>query len=287
MLLAGNFLLKALSTRKFRFLIYSVFFVGLGFNIKMVQAYMILPSIYLCYMLFTRLSVLKRIRNLIIASVILVTASLSWCIAVDLTPKDHRPYVGSSTNNSALDLAAGYNGVMRLLPGYSNQQDASSVPTGDVLNAECRSSTGFTRLLETELGGQIGWLLPLALIGILAILINNRKLYKVSFEKQISLVYWGSLFIIMYIYFSFGGIVHSYYTATMAPSAAAICAIGLKELKNAFYTENSKWKSWLLPLSMLILGITQFIILKRYSEWNGILNYLTHIMKADTIGIDK
>ncbi|MGD9894157.1 MAG: hypothetical protein AB7R89_26025 [Dehalococcoidia bacterium] len=41
--------------------------------------------------------------------------SLSWAVAVDLTPASARPYIGSSDSNSAIDLILGYNGLDRLL----------------------------------------------------------------------------------------------------------------------------------------------------------------------------
>jgi 4-amino-4-deoxy-L-arabinose transferase-like glycosyltransferase len=121
-LLACFFLLKALNKNKFRYMLLSVFFIGLGFNIKMIQAFMILPSIYLCYWFFTNDTVKKRLINIIVSAAVLLIVSFSWCIAVDLVPDDSRPYVGGSKDNSALELALGYNGLNRLLPGKMNNK---------------------------------------------------------------------------------------------------------------------------------------------------------------------
>src|SRR6185312_6307826 len=46
--------------------------------------------------------------------------SLSWSLAVELTPRSRRPYIGGSRNNSALDLALGYNGLGRIFGGAGN-----------------------------------------------------------------------------------------------------------------------------------------------------------------------
>ena len=50
----------------------------------------------------------------------LVLVSLSWPSIVEPTPKDRRPYIGESKNNSALDLAVGYNGLGRVFGGSGN-----------------------------------------------------------------------------------------------------------------------------------------------------------------------
>ena len=57
----------------------------------------------------------RKVGNLALATVLLLVVSLSWAVAVDLTPADQRPYVGSSGDNSEMSLIIGYNGVQRLL----------------------------------------------------------------------------------------------------------------------------------------------------------------------------
>ena len=49
-------------------------------------------------------------------TVVLIAASLSWAVAVDLTPPENRPYVGSSDNNTVMELITGHNGLRRLFP---------------------------------------------------------------------------------------------------------------------------------------------------------------------------
>jgi hypothetical protein len=36
-------------------------------------------------------------------------------MAVEPTPKDRRPYLGGSSNNSAMERAMGYNGLARIM----------------------------------------------------------------------------------------------------------------------------------------------------------------------------
>ncbi len=89
--------------------------VGLGFNTKTLQAFLVLPAFYLLYLLAAHTTWRRRFLHLGAATAVLLAVSLSWAVAVDLTPSDQRPYVGGSEGDSALNLAFGYNGLERLL----------------------------------------------------------------------------------------------------------------------------------------------------------------------------
>ncbi|MDR3596747.1 glycosyltransferase family 39 protein [Clostridium sp.] len=115
-------LTKAAEKGKAKYLYISLFLVGIGFNIKMLEAYMIGPAIYITYLLSSTISLKKKLGQLVIGTVILATVSLSWAVIVDLVPAQNRPYVGSSTDNSEIELIIGHNGLERLgLSGKSNK----------------------------------------------------------------------------------------------------------------------------------------------------------------------
>jgi len=105
---------RSVASGKSRYLLLSTFIVGLGFNIKMLQAYMILPAIYTLYLFGAKHSWWKRILHLAVASLLMLVVSLSWAVIVDLTPAEDRPYVGSSTDNTEMELIVGHNGLSRL-----------------------------------------------------------------------------------------------------------------------------------------------------------------------------
>ncbi|MBD7912159.1 MULTISPECIES: glycosyltransferase family 39 protein [Clostridium] len=121
LLLACVALTKAAEKGKLSYLLMSLAIVGIGFNIKMLQAYMVVPAIYLTYLISRTVSVKKRIVHLILSTVVLVVVSFSWAFVVDLVPTSSRPYVGSSTNNTEMELIIGHNGLERLgLSGSSS-----------------------------------------------------------------------------------------------------------------------------------------------------------------------
>lgn len=99
---------------KMKYVIISLALVGVGFNIKMLQAYMVIPAIYIVYLLCSTVSFKKRLVHLFIGTLVLVLVSFSWATVVDLVPASSRPYVGSSSNNSEIELIVGHNGVERL-----------------------------------------------------------------------------------------------------------------------------------------------------------------------------
>src|SRR5438067_1391543 len=115
LLLGAWAVLRAAETGRLRWLLLSAAIVGIGFNIKMLEAYLVVPAYGLLYLLAAPKSLWKRIGHLALALVVLLVVSFSWVVAVDLTPASQRPYVDSTQDNSELSLALGYNGINRLL----------------------------------------------------------------------------------------------------------------------------------------------------------------------------
>ena len=106
---------RAVESGRLRWLLASAVLTGLAFNTKMLAAGIIVPGIALGYLFCARLPWGKRIGHLLVAGIPLALVSSAWIAAVQLTPAADRPYVGSTSDNSALSLALGYNGLGRVL----------------------------------------------------------------------------------------------------------------------------------------------------------------------------
>ncbi len=128
LLLAAWAFLKATETGKTRHLLLGAILVGLGFNIKMLQAYMVLPAFFAVYFLGARAPWWKRILQLGLAAIVMLVVSFAWVIAVDLTPADQRPYIGSSEDNTVLELIIGHNGLRRLGLTGNNRRSGGDGP---------------------------------------------------------------------------------------------------------------------------------------------------------------
>ncbi|MFZ5975681.1 MAG: ArnT family glycosyltransferase [Bacillota bacterium] len=113
LLCGAKFMLDASKKQSLPLYLLAMFFVGLGFNIKMMQAFLVLPAFLLIYFL-GKGKLGKKLLHTGIAMCVLAVVSLSWAIAVDSIPASERPYIGSSGTNSVIELALGYNGLSRL-----------------------------------------------------------------------------------------------------------------------------------------------------------------------------
>lgn len=258
---------RAVETGKLRWLLLCALFVGLGFNIKMLEAFLVVPAFGLVYLLGARVGWGRRIAYLIVAGFVLLVISFSWVTAVDLTPASQRPFVDSTTTNSELDLAVGYNGLQRLTgtaaPGGGRRAGTTAGPPGGFSAGET-GTVGPLRLMDTQLGGQIGWLLPLAIIGLVVAALQTRRRWPLD-DRHLSLLLWGMWLLTMGIFFSVAGFFHTYYLVMMAPAIAALSGIGLVSLWTAY--RSSRWGWWVLPVSLLAVAAIQARLLTDYSSW--------------------
>ena len=257
-LLAAGAVLTAAETGRLRWLLACAVLVGLGFNIKMLEAYLVLPAFGLLYLWSGPGRLPQRIGHLALAIVALLVVSLSWAVAVDLTPAPLRPYVGSSGTNSELNLALGYNGLSRLSGG-------AGTPGGGGGNGLFNGGpAGLFRLLGTTLGGQVGWLLILAVLGLVvtATVVPWRR----PDGRSRSLVLWGTWLLTAGAFFSVAEFFHPYYTVMLAPAIAAPAAIGVTVLWRAY--RSGGWRGLLLPLTLAVTAGVQAYILRDYPDWS-------------------
>ena len=117
LLLAAWCVILAAERGKLSWLLLCGVMLALAFNVKTLEAYLVVPAFGLLYLLSAPISWGKRILHLVLATLLMLVLSLSWLVAVDLTPASQRPYVGSSQDNSEISLALGYNGLQRLVGG--------------------------------------------------------------------------------------------------------------------------------------------------------------------------
>lgn len=134
LLISIYFLFKSIEKDSPKYLYIAGILIGLGFNIKMLQAYMYMPALCITYLIFAKGRFMKKLFNGIIASIIMLCISFSWAILVDLYPSENRPYVGSSTSNSVMELIIDHNGVERI-SGTSTKIN-SSKPNNKNINSD-------------------------------------------------------------------------------------------------------------------------------------------------------
>src|SRR6202035_4573134 len=163
-----------------RWLVLAGLLLGFAFLTKMMQAFLVLPGFGIAYLWAGPARLRRRLWQLL-AGLGGVIVGAGWWIAVaELTPAADRPFFGGSTNNNILELAFGYNGLGRLdgtetgSIGF-NSSSVGGGGGGGFGGAGFGGATGITRLFSSEFGGQISWLLPTALIALVALLWVSRR----------------------------------------------------------------------------------------------------------------
>ena len=185
-------------------------FVGFGFNVKMLQAFLVVPAFLLVYWL-GKGKISKKIIHTVIAVIVLLAVSFSWALYVDSVPADERPYIGSSTTNSVMELALGYNGLSRLTGQQSRGGGmAMGGNTGGPGGEQESGTKGVFRLYTQQLSGLVSWfLLPAAAMVLLAAggciywLWKRKSLdwTEERYDKLRSLVFWSAWLVPMAVFF--------------------------------------------------------------------------------------
>jgi 4-amino-4-deoxy-L-arabinose transferase-like glycosyltransferase len=260
LLTAGAYaMLRAVESGRTRWLVLAAALVGTGFLAKMLQAFVIVPVFVLVYLVAGKPRILRRIKQLVIAGVTLVVASGWWVAVVELWPSADRPYIGGSQNNSILNLIFGYNGFGRL----------TGNETGSVGGLGAIGSrwglTGWNRLFLAEFGGQISWLIPAALLLLVACLWLTRLAPRHDGIRA-SLLLWGGWLLLTGAVFSFAqGIIHPYYSIALAPPIGALVGIGTWML----WRHRSRLFARLLLAGALVATTAwSYVLLDRSPDWN-------------------
>ena len=195
--------------------------LGLAFNTKMLAALVCGPALLAAWLLSGTLDWSRRLLWMTMAGIALVVVSLSWAVAFDLTPKNSRPYAGSSHGNSMLELTVVHNGLERFVRNRAQPEAPANIATTPSLENYDAVPVGPLRLATPSLAMQFAWTLPLAVLG--AVFSWRRR--------RAQAVLWGLWALTYGIVFSAaGGIFHGYYLAALGPPLAALAGIGCFEL---------------------------------------------------------
>ncbi|WP_067185341.1 glycosyltransferase family 39 protein [Microtetraspora niveoalba] len=249
---AAWFCLEAVRDGRARTIAVSAVLVGLAFNTTMLQAYLVLPALALVYLCAAPGSLLRRAGRLLAAGAALAVSSAWWMVVVDLWPERSRPYIGGSTDNTVWDLVVGYNGLGRIFGGSGGGGGG-----GGGRGASWGGEPGAGRLFSDVMAGQISWLIPFALIALVAgLALTTARAVALSAglagprtgpgpvplgtripgvrdrrgrrsAARAALLLWGGWLLVHYAVFSFSaGTFHPYYSTAMAPAIAALTGLG-------------------------------------------------------------
>jgi 4-amino-4-deoxy-L-arabinose transferase-like glycosyltransferase len=239
------FAVRGFEDGRTRWLVLSGVAVGLGFETKMLVALVVVPAIAIAWLWITPRGrgYLDALRQVLWGGLVMLVVGGAWPLLVALTPAGDRPWVSGTSDNSILSLIFGYNGLGRVTGqtggpaglfagggskfpfafggpgGFFRQRGLGG--TGGGAGGVFGEGIGPLRLLNTALGGQDGWLLGLAVAGLLAVLFAARVRRRDPRTAWIAVV--GGAFLVTAALFSYAhGIFHPYYVVLLAPFTAAL-----------------------------------------------------------------
>jgi 4-amino-4-deoxy-L-arabinose transferase-like glycosyltransferase len=232
--------------------------VGFGFLAKMLQAFLVLPAFALAYLVAAPVSLGKRLLHLLGALGATLLAAGWYLVVVALWPAASRPFIGGSQSNSLWELVFGYNGFGRI-----TGDEVGSVGGGA---GRGWGSTGLTRLFGSEMAGGIAWLIPAALLALLAGLWFTRRAPRTDRSR-------AALLLSALTFSYMGGIIHPYYTVALAPAIAALVGtaavqlwrlrsnpaaagvlsggVALTAVTTYLLLSGSSWQPWLAPFVLV------------------------------------
>jgi 4-amino-4-deoxy-L-arabinose transferase-like glycosyltransferase len=246
--------------------------VGFAFLTKMLQAFLIVPGLALAFLVAAPIGLSKRLGALLVGGVTMIV-SAGWYIAlVSLWPADSRPYIAGSTDNSLLQLALGYNGIQRIVGGeHGAGPGGGHGPGGPGGNLFFGGEPGIGRMFGPSFGTEASWLLPAAIIGLLAGLWLTWRTARTG-RVWASLLLWGGWLLVTVAVFSFmDGTVHPYYTVALAPAIAALVGISVAELLR----RKDTWPARVtLAVMLAVTGVWAFALLNRTPDWWPALRWI-------------
>ncbi len=298
LLLAAWAFIKAVETGRARWLFLGAVIVGLGFNIKMLQAYLPVPAFFALYFFGAKVGWFKKTALLGAALAVMIAVSLSWALYVDSVPADERPYIGSSRDNTVLGLIAGHNGTSRLFGGGGPNQPVSP-PSGQQAGPAFDGPDGFNpnaspdnpngqmtppdgnqgggpmfsqetgnpgvfRFFQPPLAAEMSWLLPFALFSLVVIALQARPQLPITQLPILGLLLWGGWLMTCVVFFSMvSGIFHSYYVVMLAPALGGVVGGGFGYLWKR-QAEGRAGSGWWLTLAAAATVAFQIVLAWQY-----------------------
>ncbi|MFQ6395881.1 ArnT family glycosyltransferase [Nocardia sp. KC 131] len=268
--------------------------LGFAFLAKMLEGLMVLPALGIAYLVAAPTGLVKRVVHLLGAALALVVSSGWYVVLTMLWPKDSRPYMAGSTNNTFMDLVLGYNGLERIqgrnggagrpnLPAGATPPADAYPPHGNSGFGAMGSQVGSTRLFTGEIGFEISWLIPAALLALVLVLFARGRRPRTDLVRAGAIVF-GVWLIVDGVVFSYmNGGMHAYYTFAIAPAIAGLFGLGVHEMWRLRDRALGRYGCAALILAS---GVWGFVLLQRNAEWLPALRWvILAVTIATAVGV--
>ncbi|EST29459.1 ArnT family glycosyltransferase [Streptomyces roseochromogenus] len=225
---AAGALQKAVRTERLLPLITCGIWVGLAFQTKMLQAWLVLPVFAAVYQLAAPGTRLNRALRVLLAGAVALAVSCSWVLIAWVTPAASRPYLDGTSGNDPFALVFGYNGLSR----FSSDATAFGAVAGTAAS-RTTGNTGWDMLINHTVGPQIAWFLPLAALAAVLGVVWRAGQPRTDLLRT-GFLMWGGWLAVHTLVFSSSNGNHAYYTAVIAPALAALTGGGLALFRSEY-----------------------------------------------------
>ena len=252
-------LVRALENGSTRWMIGVGTLIGFAFLAKMGQALLVVPGFALVYLVAAPTTLRRRVVQLLAAGAAMIVSAGWWVAIVALWPAASRPMIDGSSDNSILNLIIGYNGLGRLTGSGGGPGGGGGGGGGNF-----SGPTGVLRLFNDLMGGQASWLLPAALLVVVAGLAWRLRAPRTD-RTRAAILLWGGWLVVSGLVFSLSaGVIHTYYTVALAPAIAALVAIGAAV---AWRRRDAFAARALLALGVAATAVWSIVLLGRTPSW--------------------
>jgi 4-amino-4-deoxy-L-arabinose transferase-like glycosyltransferase len=235
LVLAADAATKAVVESRWRTLLVAGVWVGLAFQAKMLQAWLVLPALYLAYLIAAPATgFLRRCGQVVLSVAVVAVVSLSYMTAVAVVPAHDRPYVDGSCNDSIYSQVFVYNGLDRFT-GNGLDGAGCNPPSSFIVVAARRGAvsgvgtfaipSGWDRLLVGVFARDDAWVLVPSVVAAVGLLVLRRRRPRTD-ALRAAVVLWSSWLVVTAVFFSQGRYLNSYYLAALIPPMAALCGLG-------------------------------------------------------------
>ncbi|MFE9576192.1 glycosyltransferase family 39 protein [Nocardia sp. NPDC006044] len=263
--------IRALKHASPRWLMLAGVALGFAFLAKMLEGLMVLPALGIAYLVVAPTSLRNRLWHLAGAAVALAVSSGWYVLLTILWPASSRPYLAGSTNNTFMDLVLGYNGFARFLgQNHRGGGNRFELPAGYAMPRDLGGGfggfggSGPWKLFTGEIGFEISWLLPAALLAFAVVLVSRWRAPRTDQIRGAALVFGLWLIIDGIAFTAMKGGMHAYYTLAIGPAVAGMFAIGVHEVWRRRAEGFGRIGS---AAMVLATGVWSFVLLNRNADW--------------------
>ncbi|MEY9953946.1 ArnT family glycosyltransferase [Leifsonia sp. EB34] len=268
---------RAIDSERMGWLLGAGILVGLGFQAKMAQAWLVLPALCVGYVWMSHRPRTVKLRDVTWCLIATIVVSLSWMTAMTLIPSAQRPYFDGSIDNNIFSTVLGYNGINRFfsnavpgaLPGdplfhpAGNAAIVGAVP-GTIAH------TPFKFFLP-QYATQIGWFFPVAAAGLILGIAWVRTHRWPDMQRNLK----AGLAMCSLLLISVGGVLsamslpHTAYLAAVMLPVAGLTGIGATLLIRA-YRQETRWRL-ALPVAVGVQTVWCLVLLRSFPAFAAFL----------------